>query len=126
MERGSESGSGGAGGTDAVAAAPAERIRLLRAFVKEQRRVMSREVVPNHLLYILVGVALFVPSTILVYVAPGVRRWFVPVAVVFIGGLIAAYVVSLVRAGFRLGKMKDDLDDAEEELRRLEAPPPRV
>jgi hypothetical protein len=117
VERDPDSGGSGSG----AAVDPAERIRLLRAFIKEQRRVMSREVVPNHLLYILIGVALFVPSTILVYVAPGIRRWFVPVAVVFIGGLIAVYVVSLVRAGFRLGKMKDDLDDAEEELRRLEA-----
>ena len=98
-----------------------ERVRLLRQFIKEQRRVMSREVVPNHLLYILAGVALFVPSTILVYVAPGVRTWFVPLALAFIGGLIVTYVAHVVRAGFRLGKMKEDLEDAEEELRRLSA-----
>jgi len=97
------------------------RIAALRALVKEHRRVMSREVVPNHLLYMLVGVALFVPSTILVYVAPGIRRWYVPVAIVFIGGLVAAYVAHLVRAGFRLGRLKEELEAAEEELRRLDA-----
>jgi hypothetical protein len=97
------------------------RIGQLRALVKDHRRVMSREVVPNHLLYILVGVALFVPSTILVYVAPGIRRWYVPAAVVFIGGLVVAYVAHVVRAGFRLGRLKEELDAAEDELRRLDA-----
>ena len=100
---------------------PDEKMKLLKEFIRTTRREIGREVVPNHLLYILIGVALFVPSTAVVYFLPGIRRWFVPAAIVFMGSLAVIYVAHVVRAGLRLGKMQDELDLAQEELARLRA-----